>query len=708
MLQHAVLQRFYLLLFLLCLLQYAGAQPCNGTQSQWIKNYTGAETQSNVKSLITSTKNILSVGNIQYKINNIVHNDGWVSMYTSSGLPLFSKRYAVPGFDLLQMNDVVAATDSTYLITGTLQTYWGVRDPAPPNPNWGVLISLDAFGNIIWIKKMDQSFDPATESSFLQNIMKTNDGDFVMNAVVWKKPAFSSKGLLMRVDQNGNLKWLSSISSQVFEFRYTFVNQILQSADGKKIITAGIIDERFKNKDSIVRVNHYMLSVDYASGQKLWDQSLNIRKQFSNVFTNYQSIRHISELSNGDYSFLGFGDTSFLSVPPLSTKGINIISNSNGEIKKMIGYSSTNKAGNIIDAVNTGSDHQMMLLNDNEKAIITEINADGSIIWEKGYTDLNSGQQPTNLLVGAEGIYLPINGFGSQNYTYLYKTDASKNIDCANTSSSLSISDASAFLKQDDAQMTLVQESTNASLFSISNFTDANYPLTPSNICLNSCCKEYLDTLNTTKKTICETEHYQLPNGVPVSFSGMYYVANKTVQGCDSISYYQITIVKDPTALTLGADTCLEGKDSIVLIATPGYDRYTWNTGASSENTNTIKQDGKFSVTVNNYCGTKTANINVLAICDAPLYIPNGFTPNADGLNEVFRIPPTSSYHLNSFQIYNRWGELIFKTSDINLGWDGKYKGLQQPSGIYTYSISVTSVKTKKTTLRNGSIQLIR
>ncbi|MEI8074023.1 MAG: gliding motility-associated C-terminal domain-containing protein, partial [Bacteroidota bacterium] len=180
------------------------------------------------------------------------------------------------------------------------------------------------------------------------------------------------------------------------------------------------------------------------------------------------------------------------------------------------------------------------------------------------------------------------------------------------------------------------------------------------------------------------------------------------VMGCDSISYYNINIIKDPSALTLGADTCIEGKDSLVLIATPGYDRYSWNTFFTFQNQFTVTQSGTYQVTVNNQCGIKTADINVLAICDAPLYIPNAFTPNADGLNEVFRIPPTNFYRLNSFQIYNRWGELIFSTSDIKQGWDGNYKGLQQPTGIYTYAINIASLKTGKTSQRNGSVQLIR
>ena len=704
--QHTVLKRICLLLILHCLIQFAVAQNCIGTA--WVQNYTGSQTQSFVKSLIAPSKNLITVGNVQYLKEGIVHNDGWISMYTKSGIPIFSKRFAVPGFDILQINDVVIATDSSYLITGTIQTYWGVRDPAPPNPNWGVLISIDNYGNIRWIKKLDQGFDATTESSFLQNIIKTNDGDFIVNAVVWKRPPFSSKGLLLRIDKLGNIKWLTTYSSAVFEFRFNFTNQLLQTADGKKIITAGIIDERFKNKDSIVRVNHYMLSVDYTNGHKNWDQSLNIRKQFSNVFTNYQTIRHITELGNGDFSFLGFGDTSFLSIPPITTRAINIISSAAGSIKKMIGYSTAQSGLGIVDAVNLGNDHQMLLLNNNTQSIVAEIDAGGNLLSQKGFLSMNSGQQPTNLLITTDGWYLPMNGFGNQLNNYIYKTDATSTIDCVASNTNIQSADASTFLTQDDAQMTVTNDAAVTTLFSSASFSQTDYSLASSSLCNTFCCKDYLDTLNTTIKTVCEKDHYSLPNGVPISVSGTYYITNKTILGCDSISYFKITVLKDPTALSLGADTCLEGRDSIQLLATPGYNNYTWNTGSGIDNSISIKQAGNYQVTVNNQCGTKTAEINVLAICDAPIYIPNAFTPNADGLNEIFRIPPTSFYKLNSFQIYNRWGQLIFNTTDINKGWNGNFNGMQQPSGIYTYVISISSLKTGKTTQRTGSVQLIR
>ncbi|MCC6818805.1 MAG: gliding motility-associated C-terminal domain-containing protein, partial [Bacteroidia bacterium] len=86
---------------------------------------------------------------------------------------------------------------------------------------------------------------------------------------------------------------------------------------------------------------------------------------------------------------------------------------------------------------------------------------------------------------------------------------------------------------------------------------------------------------------------------------------------------------------------------------------------------------------------------NVLClISDAKIFIPNAFTPNQDGKNEVF-IPrailifnqtgnPILDYHL---EIYNRWGEQVFFSDDVNQGWDGTFKGVLCPEGHYVYKV---------------------
>jgi gliding motility-associated-like protein len=76
--------------------------------------------------------------------------------------------------------------------------------------------------------------------------------------------------------------------------------------------------------------------------------------------------------------------------------------------------------------------------------------------------------------------------------------------------------------------------------------------------------------------------------------------------------------------------------------------------------------------------------------CEALLIIPNCFTPNGDGVNETFK---AVSQNLSSYQIYifNRWGQLLFESSDPEIGWDGKVNGTNCPVGTYFFLIKYTT-----------------
>jgi gliding motility-associated-like protein len=90
-------------------------------------------------------------------------------------------------------------------------------------------------------------------------------------------------------------------------------------------------------------------------------------------------------------------------------------------------------------------------------------------------------------------------------------------------------------------------------------------------------------------------------------------------------------------------------------------------------------------------------------------WIPNAFTPNGDGLNDEFRIlglPPENITYFN-FQVYNRWGQMVFTSTDILQGWDGKLKGEYCPEGYYTWVIFYEDRKKTKTT-NKGSVMLLR
>ena len=86
--------------------------------------------------------------------------------------------------------------------------------------------------------------------------------------------------------------------------------------------------------------------------------------------------------------------------------------------------------------------------------------------------------------------------------------------------------------------------------------------------------------------------------------------------------------------------------------------------------------------------------------------MPSAFTPNKDGKNDIFRIPPGSSLTLQQFSIYDRWGHIIFRTADISKGWDGSYRAQDLPAGTYIYLVE--GMLYDKKVVEKGTITLIR
>ncbi|HQW93282.1 MAG TPA: gliding motility-associated C-terminal domain-containing protein [Ferruginibacter sp.] len=75
----------------------------------------------------------------------------------------------------------------------------------------------------------------------------------------------------------------------------------------------------------------------------------------------------------------------------------------------------------------------------------------------------------------------------------------------------------------------------------------------------------------------------------------------------------------------------------------------------------------------------------IIKTCPQTVFIPNSFTPNNDGRNDIFKPAISQLLALYHFTIYNRYGQTVFETGNQSAGWDGKYKGALQPQGGYTY-----------------------
>jgi len=118
-----------------------------------------------------------------------------------------------------------------------------------------------------------------------------------------------------------------------------------------------------------------------------------------------------------------------------------------------------------------------------------------------------------------------------------------------------------------------------------------------------------------------------------------------------------------------------------------------------------------YSVTVTDQYGCETTEDITVAIiegCDGQLIqIPNAFTPNNDGRNDLFTIRNNDFIRLSRMNIYSRTGELIYQTSDINDGWDGTYGGVMLNAGVYVYYIDAVCSNGQPIMLK-GNITLLR
>jgi len=128
------------------------------------------------------------------------------------------------------------------------------------------------------------------------------------------------------------------------------------------------------------------------------------------------------------------------------------------------------------------------------------------------------------------------------------------------------------------------------------------------------------------------------------------------------------------------------------LSAGSGFDEYLWNTGVR-DSVIYVDEGGVYSVKVGlNECYAIDSVLIRLPLESLP--VPTAFTPNGDGINDVFKVLGTN-HNIVQFQmtIFNRFGQMIFETQNIDEGWDGRYNNKACPGGSYVYKISFMEVE---------------
>jgi gliding motility-associated-like protein len=165
-------------------------------------------------------------------------------------------------------------------------------------------------------------------------------------------------------------------------------------------------------------------------------------------------------------------------------------------------------------------------------------------------------------------------------------------------------------------------------------------------------------------------------------------------------------------SITAGIDTCITIGESITLIASGGFD-YFWSNGINNSSITVSPTQTTIyfvrGINMQLCSGFDTITICVNEYNDSTFYaIPSAFTPNGDGLNDVFKILSTFNLNLESMQIFNRWGELVFETKNSALGWNGMFREREQPIGSYVYSIQLRNTVNNNIENYTGTVTLIR
>ncbi|WP_143306135.1 PKD domain-containing protein [Chitinophaga vietnamensis] len=193
--------------------------------------------------------------------------------------------------------------------------------------------------------------------------------------------------------------------------------------------------------------------------------------------------------------------------------------------------------------------------------------------------------------------------------------------------------------------------------------------------------------------TICDGKVQQLPDGNTATKAGVYTSTLVSFTGCDSIVIMHLSVQYPPLA-KLPPDTCVFNGSSTIITPGIGLGAYLWQDGSTSA-AYTITKPGTYTVAVSNDCGTTTASTTATA-CVAELFLPNAFTPNGDGRNDIFRPVNFHGQQVLEFRIFNRWGEEVFYTKENGKGWNGRCNGILQDAGTYLYLLRFIGIDGKE------------
>lgn len=201
---------------------------------------------------------------------------------------------------------------------------------------------------------------------------------------------------------------------------------------------------------------------------------------------------------------------------------------------------------------------------------------------------------------------------------------------------------------------------------------------------------------------------------------GLYNVVITDINNCKT--YNSVTILDSATYInivtTVSDDSIHEGQTVQINTTDLGTNySYIWvpSVGLSNSTipnpTATPSTTTTYIVSIQESNGCTWSDTIVIFVsdvfCEEPyIFVPNAFTPDNDGKNDVLFVHSTMAETLD-FKIFDRWGEIVFSTNNISQGWNGSFKGNKSEPGVYVYQLEIQCYNKQKF-IKSGNITLIR
>jgi gliding motility-associated-like protein len=199
----------------------------------------------------------------------------------------------------------------------------------------------------------------------------------------------------------------------------------------------------------------------------------------------------------------------------------------------------------------------------------------------------------------------------------------------------------------------------------------------------------------------------------PIS-TQIYSVYATNIFGCKDTQTVKV-YVANSGIINLGEDIILFPGETAQLNAIGNCSNFIWTPSFGLSNVNipnpiaNPNTTTQYVVMGSTEYGCPTSDtIIVTRLNESIINMPNAFTPgNGNHTNDFFHVDKNGIATLNYFRIFNRWGQMVFETSDILKGWDGNYNGAPQPLGTYVYTVDAQTNTGKRFT-KSGNVTLIR